>query len=80
MLSCREIAKILSSKEELSLIKRTELRMHLLMCKHCSNYNKQLNLMKESFQNLFKKKSTIEKEKVVKLENDIIKKHVKSSK
>lgn len=74
MLSCKEIAHILASEEDLSIMRRTELRMHLLMCKHCSNYNKQLRFLKSGMKKLFKQKTNIDSEKVKKLEEEIIKK------
>jgi len=58
----------------LSIMRRTELRMHLLMCKHCSNYNKQLKFLKSGMKKLFKQKTNIDSEKVKKLEEEIIKK------
>ncbi len=48
--------------------------MHLLMCKHCSNYNKQLLFLKNGMKNLFKKKTSVDNEKIKKLENEILKK------
>ncbi|PIP91373.1 MAG: hypothetical protein COW01_03740 [Bdellovibrionales bacterium CG12_big_fil_rev_8_21_14_0_65_38_15] len=77
MLSCKEITRILSSDEELRLIKRTELRMHLLMCEHCSNYNKHLKQMKEGFKKFFKKKYEVKPDELTKLEESIIKKHTR---
>ena len=72
MLTCKEIAFILASKEEISLLKKTELRMHLLMCKHCSNYNKQLIFLNKGMKKLFKEKTKYEPSKINQLEKDII--------
>lgn len=77
MLSCKEISQILASDEDLSIMRRTELRMHLLMCKHCSNYNKQLKFLKKGMQKLFQKRGSYDPEKVKKLENEILQKLLK---
>jgi len=72
MLTCKEIAFILASKEEISLLKKTELRMHLLMCKHCSNYNKQLNFLEKGVKKLFKVKTDVDTSKLENLKKEII--------
>ncbi len=77
MLSCKEIAHILCSDEELSIMRKTELRMHLLMCKHCSNYNKQLIFLKKGMKTLFKKRTEYDPDKVSKLEKEVLSKILK---
>ncbi|MBI4403418.1 MAG: hypothetical protein HY537_04615 [Deltaproteobacteria bacterium] len=72
MLPCKEIARLLSSEEELSWMKRGELKMHLLMCKHCSAYAAQLRIIKEAVVKLIQRKETV---KVKHLEDDIIGKY-----
>lgn len=72
MISCKEIAHILSSEEDLSVMRKAELRMHLLMCKHCSNYNKQLKVLKTGMQTLFRKRSEYDPDKLTELENNIL--------
>lgn len=44
MISCKEVAALISSDllASKSLIKRVEIRLHLMMCKHCSRLMKQL--------------------------------------
>ena len=44
MITCKNVAKLLSSDEFLALAwwKRAEVRMHLLLCKHCSLFARQL--------------------------------------
>jgi hypothetical protein len=44
MLSCKEVTRIVASGEidEQSPFKRMQLRMHLLMCRHCRRYTAQL--------------------------------------
>lgn len=74
MMSCKQVARKVSSEEELPLIQRVELRMHLLKCKHCSNYVKQLELMKSGFRNLFRKLDEVEDSKIRSLEKKILEK------
>lgn len=74
MLTCKEIAYILASKEEISLLKKTELRMHLLMCKHCSNYNKQLLFLEKGVKKLLKTKTDIDTSNLENLKKEIIEK------
>ena len=69
MLPCKDIVRILSTEEDTSLMVTAEIKMHLLMCKHCSAYNKHLQMMKNGFRKLFSKLTTVEN-----LENQIIKK------
>lgn len=73
MLSCKEISYLLSSSKELSIMKRTELRMHLLMCSHCANYHKQLLSIRKNFSKLLQKKSNSSTLDVKDLENQILK-------
>lgn len=72
MLRCYEIVKILSFEEELSFLKRAELKMHLTMCIHCSKYAKHLKILKDSFTTFFKMKTQVEKDQVKKLEEGVI--------
>jgi len=44
MMRCKEVARLMTSDlvSSSSLIRRMELRLHLMMCKHCSRLMKQL--------------------------------------
>ena len=50
MLSCKEVTRLISESldRELSLGQRIGLRMHLLMCKFCSRYKKQLQFIRDA--------------------------------
>ena len=74
MLPCREIVRILSSHEEISWMRRAELRMHLLMCKHCSRYAAHLKMMRDGFSKLFSQITQADKVEIQRLENEIIEK------
>jgi len=54
MRSCKEIVRLIASGEPLSLGQRVELRIHMMMCKHCSKYRKHLRIMRDSFMQLFR--------------------------
>ena len=50
MLSCREVTQLVSESldRELSLRQRMSTKMHLMMCRLCSRYNKQLAGLREA--------------------------------
>lgn len=75
MMSCKELIKNVNSEEELPFFKRAELRMHLMMCKHCSNYVKHLELMKSGFKKLFRRLGQVENSKIRSLEKKILEKN-----
>lgn len=72
MLPCKDIVKIISSHEEISWMRRAELRVHLMMCKHCSNYASHLRMMKEGFKKLFSKITHVNKAQIIQLESEIL--------
>lgn len=76
MLPCKEIVRILSSQEEpskqLSWSRRAELRLHLMMCKHCSRYATHLDMMRAGFKKLFAKTTEVSRAQVMHLENEVI--------
>lgn len=50
MLSCREVTRLVSESldRELPLRQRMSTKIHLMMCKLCSRYNKQLAGLREA--------------------------------
>jgi len=50
MLSCREVTRLVSESldRELPLRQRMSMKMHLMMCKLCSRYSKQLAGLREA--------------------------------
>lgn len=58
MLTCRQVVRILGSDEPLTLRKRIELRLHLMMCKHCSCFYRQLRMIKEAVSVLLGRKTS----------------------
>lgn len=54
MLSCKEVTRLLSESMDHTLPfgKRLGVRLHLLMCKFCARYKKQLLLIREAAQRL----------------------------
>lgn len=45
MLKCKEIATILSSDEHPHGMRRFQFRLHLMMCKHCKRFEKQIRAL-----------------------------------
>ena len=72
MLPCKEIVRLLSSGEALPLMKRAELKMHLMMCKHCSRYSKHLVMLADGFKRLFQEKAKVDPSQVERVEKKVI--------
>lgn len=52
MLSCNDATKLMSQSQDktLTLKQRTRLKLHLLMCSGCTNFNKQMNIIHKAMQ------------------------------
>jgi hypothetical protein len=73
MLNCKQVVKIVSSEDRLSWRKRFEVRFHLFMCRHCSKYAKQLELLKTGFRALLHARSwSIDQSKIKALEDKVV--------
>lgn len=83
MLKCKEVVEITAKDEKLTLFKKVEFKMHLLMCKHCSTYVEQIKLIKAQYKKVFKKVTEVDEDHLKELENKIIEdiqKKIKSDK
>lgn len=51
---CKEVTRMVSDSmdRDLPLIQRMKMRMHLVMCKYCSRFEKQLALLRKASQSL----------------------------
>ena len=56
MLSCREVTRLISDAQEgpLRLQDRMSMRMHLLMCSACRNFEEQMATIRAAMRNLAK--------------------------
>lgn len=72
MLKCNEIVEIIAKSKNLSLIGKMELKFHLLMCKHCNSYSKQISIINSQFKKVIEKKSELDDRHVHDLENQIV--------
>ena len=54
MLSCKQIVSLASKNIDAELIwhEKLEFKIHLIMCKHCNHYAKQLKLIQQAVVNL----------------------------
>jgi hypothetical protein len=54
MLTCKEASRLLSQSQDqpLSRLKRMELRLHVWLCRHCGNFEKQLKFLRQSARRL----------------------------
>lgn len=50
MRSCKEVSRLISKSQEqkLKLMERAELKVHLMMCKHCRNFSKNVSTMRNA--------------------------------
>jgi len=73
MMTCKEIAEILSKSEaDLSLMKKIELKFHLFMCKACGAYQKQLQSLAKGLRNAFESFISKNKQEIIELEDKTI--------
>lgn len=72
MLSCKEIVRLLSSDQPIPLMKKAELKMHLMMCNPCSRYSKHLQMLADGFKKLFREKTKIDPSQIERFEKQVI--------
>ena len=60
-LNCEQASRLLSEGQDVQLYwwERTALRLHLLYCRYCKRYQKQLGMMRQMFRGLFSDDETI---------------------
>ena len=72
MMSCKDLAKNVSSGEEIGLIGKMKIKIHTLMCDACEQYVNQINKIGEFYNSFYKKFINENKDKIEKLEKDIL--------
>jgi hypothetical protein len=72
MMPCKEVVRILSSGEELGFLRKSELIIHLTICRHCNAYNQHLIAMRKSFKQLYRQITAVEPKTIENLENKIL--------
>jgi len=62
MLSCRDVTQLISRSMDTSLPvgKRIGVRIHLLMCRFCARYERQLHLIRETLRQIVAAEGTPE--------------------
>ncbi|MEP6834290.1 MAG: hypothetical protein ABJB74_12920 [Gemmatimonas sp.] len=60
MLSCKEITRLCASEDirQATFARRVEVRLHLLMCRHCRRYVRELSAIGVAARRAFAKRST----------------------
>ncbi len=56
MMTCREVTKKISSSEDIGIIKKIEIKLHLALCKMCQRYYKHIITLQNSFKHLMNSK------------------------
>ena len=77
MISCKDLVKKLSSDESLPIVKRLEIHLHLILCKHCRVYVKHLEVLKVSFRRVIGKLEKNIESTSKKIEDEAIEKLIK---
>ncbi len=72
LLSCKEIVRLISSDERLSLMRRAELRLHLMMCEHCGRYKSQLQTLARAAVRLLDRRIQESEDDIKKIEEEVI--------
>lgn len=65
MLTCKDVAFILATNPNLSLVKKLKLNMHIMICQSCLNYKKQLILIDKTTEKLNKIELTQEQKQLL---------------
>lgn len=47
MISCEKVAYLLANSDSNSLLTKIQVRMHIMMCQHCYDYEKQLKIINQ---------------------------------
>lgn len=73
MLRCREVSRLVASDDiaRAGYVRRLELRLHLLMCRHCRNYARQIHLMGSAARQLWGAGSE-DPEQTLRLEQELL--------
>ena len=74
MKSCKDVAKLMSPGQKISLFDKMEIKLHFLICELCRVYAQQIKAVEKNFTNLLVKKSSVEDSDVKKLEQDVLEK------
>jgi anti-sigma factor ChrR (cupin superfamily) len=73
MLNCKEAVKIISTEDRAHWRRKIRVRLHLLICHHCSKYAKQIEALRSGVRAIFEsKKKQATDQKIKDLEQKII--------
>jgi hypothetical protein len=71
MLRCKDIVKIVSVEEPRDWRRRLELRLHMMMCRHCRNYARQIEMLSNGVKAHFRSESN-DADKIKEMEDRIV--------
>ena len=73
MLKCREVSRLVASDDvvDLGFFKRLELRLHLMMCRHCAGYAAQIRSLGDGARKIAEHE-TCPPERLEEIEREII--------
>lgn len=77
MLTCKEVVGILGSGDKLSFVRRLNLLLHLLICRQCVCYSKQLKILKQTMKKYFREETEVTPAMLKELEAKVLKAVIK---
>lgn len=80
MKTCKEVSHIVATEKELTLKEKLELKFHLLICKVCRHYVRQMSGLKKGLHLYVKKSHNLSPEKTKQFKERMIEKIINSSK
>lgn len=72
MMNCKDVMTKLSTDENLSFMQKMDLKFHLLMCRGCTRFMKQLSLMKDSVENIITSDMKLQESRVKEIERKVV--------
>ncbi len=73
MLRCKDFVKIVSVEEPRAWRRRLELRLHMMMCRHCRNFARQMEMLRSGVKSIFHSESSdAETAKIKEMEDRIV--------
>lgn len=77
MLSCKEVAQLLNSETQLSPLRRMSLWLHLMMCRPCAIYRKQIAAAMAAVRRIVLERRSKHAEKIREIEESVLNRYAK---
>ncbi|PIR22876.1 MAG: hypothetical protein COV44_05700 [Deltaproteobacteria bacterium CG11_big_fil_rev_8_21_14_0_20_45_16] len=74
MISCKDLARVVSSQTKVGFFKQLEIKLHVMMCVHCAKYVDHLKKIGTESRKLFRKDGPENDACVEEIKREVIKK------